>query len=330
MKRIVTGFIGATCLALSMGASAANFIFTYGHSQPENTPRTESMEWFKQELEQRTDGQIRVENYYSAMLGTEREMMDMVATGAMQGFRGGLFTDANQKYQLFMLPFVVSDWDEVSNLVESDIAHRLNREAQDNGFHIPAIGISMGFRAYTNNVRPIKMPDDLKGLNMRVSQQEAFLALARALEVNPMELPDTEIYQALRLGVIDGQDNPPANIAGFKIHEVQKYMTVTNFTISPDPFIVSLPWYQSLPENLQQTFDEVAREAITLSDRLNREQEEGYIQMMADSGVEVTYLTEESRQLFREKVQPVYDYFLERGIADQDDIEEIIEAAKQS
>ncbi|MGI9233291.1 MAG: hypothetical protein ACR2RD_06645, partial [Woeseiaceae bacterium] len=84
-----------------------SYLFRYGHSQSPASTRSTSMDFFAQQLRERTRGRITVENYFSGVLGSEREMMDMVATGVLQGTRGGLFADANPKYALFMLPFLV-------------------------------------------------------------------------------------------------------------------------------------------------------------------------------------------------------------------------------
>ncbi len=75
--------------------------------------------------------------------------------------------------------------------------------------------------------------------------QEVFIETAKAFGANPQELAAIDIYQALQTGVIDGQDNPPANIWDFKMHEVSKYLTVTNYATGPDPFIVNLNWYNN-------------------------------------------------------------------------------------
>ena len=80
--------------------------------------------------------------------------MDLVATGVLQGTRGGFFADANPKFNLITLPFLVDGWDQALRLVNSSFMHKINIGARDNGFHIPATGISQGFRAYTNNKKP--------------------------------------------------------------------------------------------------------------------------------------------------------------------------------
>ena len=95
-------------LLLAAPAFSAEFVMKFGISQPKGSDRATSMEYFEKELEKRSKGRIDVENYFGAVLGNEREMMDMVATGALQGTRGGMFTDANPKFVIFMMTFLVN------------------------------------------------------------------------------------------------------------------------------------------------------------------------------------------------------------------------------
>ena len=277
------------------------------------------MIFFKKELEERTNGAIRVENYFSATLGSEREMMDMVATGVLQGTRGGLFIDANPKFVIFMLPFLVSDWDQAIRLVNSELARSINEGARRNGFHIPATGISQGFRAHTNSVRPIQTPDDLAGLKMRVPPQEIYVLTAQALGASPQEMPVSELYSALKTGVLDGQDNPPSNIWDYKLFEVQKFMTITNYATGPDPFVVDLHWYERLPAELQKTFDQVAQEAMHFSDMLNRQSEQEYIGLL-EQELELTRVGRDDLQSFRRLTDPVVRQFIARGAFTEEDL----------
>jgi len=282
------------------------------------------MIFFEEELEKRTDGKIQVENYFSAILGTEFEVLDMVATGSLQGTRSGGFTNVNKKYNLYMLPFLVEDWDQAIKLMSSEFTKRINEESRANGFHVPVCGISQGFRAHTNNVRPIESPDDIKGLKMRVPQQEVYVVNAQALGVNPQEIPYSEAYMALKLGVVDGQDNAVSNIWDYKIYEVQEYLTITNYAIGPDPFIVNLKWYNTLPDDLKRIFDEVSVEAMEFSDQLNREKEGEYIGLLSEE-LETNYVTPENREKFREASMPVYQYFIDKEYFSWEDINEIRE-----
>ena len=94
--------------------------------------RSVSMELFERELESRTSGRIQVEAYFSGALGNERELMDFVATGVLQGTRGGYYVDANPKYALLELPFLVENWDQLLRLIASDLVAEINRGARAN------------------------------------------------------------------------------------------------------------------------------------------------------------------------------------------------------
>ncbi len=301
----VSGFLVCAALLLLLASCARSgkehFTFTYSQEQPLGSLRGQSMTFFEEELEKRTGGLIQVELYCGGVLGTERELMDLVATGALQGTRGGFFADANPKYNLVTLPFLVDGWDQAIRLVKSDFMRRINEGARARGWHVPATGISQGFRAHTNNVRPITHPDDLRGLKMRVPLQEVFVRTALAFGANPQEIPAVEIYQALQTGVVDGQDNPPSNIWDYKVYEVSKYLTITNYATGPDPFLVNLAWYEALPAELKEVFDQVAEEAIAFSDRLNRENEAEFIEKLAGK-LEVNYVTGANLEAFREAV----------------------------
>ncbi len=171
-----SGFLSIALILVSCGSSSQQIVFKYGNEQPEAALRSQSMLFFKKELEKRSEGRIKVELFFGGVLGNERELMDLVATGAMQGTRGGFFADANPKFNLFTLPFLVDNWDQAIRLVNSPFTAAVNNGARERGFHIPATGISQGFRAHTNNKHPIQSPEDLKGLKMRVpSQQGIFL-----------------------------------------------------------------------------------------------------------------------------------------------------------
>ncbi len=285
------------------------------------------MRFFEDQLERRSGGRIQVENYFSSVLGNEREMMDMVATGVLQGTRGGLFADANPKYVIFMLPFLVEDWDQALTLVKSDLAKRINAGARQNGFHVPATGISQGFRAHTNNVRPIRTPEDLHGLKMRVPPQLVYVLTAQVFGASPQEMPASEIYGALRMGVLDGQDNPPSNIWDYNIYEVQNYMTVTHYSIGPDPFITDLDWYETLPGDLREIFDEVALEAIRYSDELNRVAEQEMIDKLGEV-LEVIHLRGTDLLPFQRLAQEVYAYFIDSGVISAEEVREAARIAR--
>ena len=306
---------------------SSTFQFRYTHEQPAASLRSQSMLFFEKALERRSNGRIEVELYFSGVLGSERESMDFLSMGIIQGHRGGFFADANPKYKLFTLPFLVDNWDQATQLIRSPFTARINQEAAVRGFHIPATGISQGFRAHTNSKHPINHPNDIKGLKMRVPSQEVYVQTALAFGANPQEIPAVEIYQSLQTGVVDGQDNPPANIWDYKIHEVSEFLTITHYSTGPDPLMVNLKWYNSLPDDLKKIFDEVATDAMRLSDKLNRDKEADYIDKLKNK-LSVNVVEGEQLKPFRAAVKPVYDYFIAQGDFSAADIEEARKAAQ--
>ena len=119
--------------------------------------------------------------------------------------------------------------------------------------------------------------------------------------------------------MIDGQDNAPSNLWDFRIHEVQKYLSISNYMTGPDPFIVNLAWYDSLPADLQEQFDSSAREAIAYSDRMNRDSEQEYIDKLS-TVLETNYIEGAALERFREAAAPVYDILIAKGYFSWEDV----------
>ena len=163
---------------------------------------------------------------------------------------------------------------------------------------------------------------------MRVPPQDVFVQTALAFGANPQEIPAIEVYQALQTGRVDGLDNAASNIWDYKIYEVSEFMTVTNYATGPDPFLVNLAWYESLPADLQRIFDKVATETIELSDKLNREQEADYIRRLSEK-LKVNYVRGEALQPFRDAVAPVIQHYIERGDFTPEEIESARKAARE-
>lgn len=308
-------------------APRETYLFRYANSQPAQHPRSISMVYFEELLEDRSGGRIDVENHFGGTLGRERELMDMVAMNVLQGTRGGFFFDVSPKYSIFLLPFLVDNWEQALRLVHSEFTAQINAEGRRNGFHVPACGISQGFRAHTTSVRPIRRPEDFRGLKLRISPQEPYVITASVLGANPQEIPFSEVYQAAKTGVIDGQDNAPSNLWEMRIHEVQTYLSISNYSTGPDPFMVNLDWYETLPADLQEEFDVAAREAIAYSDQMNRSSETEYIEKLSQV-LETNFITGNELGRFRKATEPVYEILIAQGYFTWEDVAAARRAAR--
>ncbi len=318
-------------LLLNPGCSKEeSIVFRYAHAQNASDPRSLSMEFFKQALEERTHGRIKVEHYFGGVLGTERELADAVAIGALQGTRGGMFEDASIKFNIVMLPFLLDNWAQAMRLVRSPWMMDVAREGRRKNFHIPAVGISQGFRAHGCNKRPIRTLDDFAGLKIRVpDSQEVLYRLEDALGSNPQGIAQAETYSALRTGVVEGSTAPPSDFWDRRQYEVLDWITIDAHATGPDPLMVNLTWYDKLPDDLKPIFDEVAREAMRYSDELYSTSEEKIIARLGKE-VGIIRLGPDVIAGMRKKTKPVYDFFVNRGDFTWDDINAAIHAAKPS
>ena len=231
-KALVRALMVAAGLALAFPAAAADYTFKFAHSQPEDSVRHKSMLMFKDALEKASGGRIAVEVFSSSQLGSEPEVMDMVKMGTVQGTRGGAFTKANKKFLIYTLPFLYADTDAVLKAMRSDFGTAIAKAAEENGYYIPATGVAGGFRQITNNKHPINTPEDVAGLKIRMPGIETIVKTMQALGANPVSIPYGEVYMALKMGVADGQENPPSNIVVMKFYEAAEIPVAGEL---PDP-----------------------------------------------------------------------------------------------
>ena len=314
-------------MALAAGeASAKEFVFKYSNSQSDTHPRSVSMYYFKDLVEAASGGRIKVELYTSGVLGKEAEVLDMVKTGNLQGCRGGLFERANKMYLLYTLPFMFDNTDQVLKLMRGDFGKKVNDGSRSNGFYIPACGVAGGFRNITNNVKPIKMPEDIKGLKMRTPPIDMTIKTFKTLGANPQMVAYTETYMALKSGVVDGQENPFSNTVDMKFYEAQKYLSVVNWQIHPDPFYVNPDWYEALPADLKQIFDASAKAAMIYSDTIWLNSENNYFNLL-QSKLETNTLAPEVTAKFAEAAKPVWQQYVDDGYFSWDDINAAKKAA---
>jgi tripartite ATP-independent transporter DctP family solute receptor len=332
MKRfMLVGFVVLAVLALVLlpgqPQAAGEYVFKYSNSQTDTHPRSVSMYYFKDLVEEASGGRIKVELYTSGVLGKEAEVLDMVKTGSLQGCRGGLFERANKMYLLYTLPFFFDNTDQVLKLMRGEFGQKVNEDAMNNGFYIPAAGVAGGFRNITSNVKPIKKPEDLKGLKMRTPPIDMTIKTFKTLGANPQMVAYTEVYMALKNGVVDAQENPFSNTTDMKFYEVQKYLSVVNWQIHPDPFYVNPAWYKKLPDDLKHIFDASARAAMKYSDTIWLNSENSYYNFLR-SKLETNTLSPEDTAKFAEAAKPVWQQYVDDGFFAWDDINSAQKIAK--
>ena len=324
LKAVCTVAVG---FAIAMPVSAADFNFKFGHGQPVTSVRHKSMELFKENVEKASNGRIGVTLFAAGALGNEAELTDMVKMGTVQGTRGGSFAKANKKFLIYTLPFLFNDTDSVLRAMRSNFGNDIGKHAEANGYYIPATGVAGGFRQISNSKKPINVPEDAAGLKIRTPPIETIVKTMQALGANPQSIPYGETYMALKMGVVDGQENPPSNIVEMKFYEAQKFLSIVDYQIHPDPFMVNLKWYQSLPDDLKVVFNKAAKDAMEWSDTHWLASEAGYMATLKQN-MTVNIVSPENRAKFVAKVKPVWEAYVKDGTFTDAEIKAALKAGK--
>lgn len=306
-------------------ADLGEFTMVVGHAQPEGNPRTTSTDKFAEDVEAATNGHVKVTVYANGQLGTEKEMLEQVVAGTIQGMRGGQF-DFSPRLLMFTLPFLTQTREQVTALLKSDLAKSVCAEAEgETGTVIINLCDAGGYRQFSNGKHPITQPSDLVGLKMRTNGMKTIDMTFQALGATTTTVAYADLYMGLKTGVADGQENPWVNVQGMKFYEVQPYFTEVNYQFHPDPFYVNAAWWNSLPEEFQTIISECAEAMGDYNDQLIDEQSDAAKQEIIDSGAEVYEPTADELAAFQEAVQVVYDQCIEEGICTQDELDQMLQ-----
>jgi tripartite ATP-independent transporter DctP family solute receptor len=306
-------------------ADLGDFTMMVGHAQPEGNPRYVSMEKFAADVAEKTNGHVTVEVFGNGQLGTEKEMLEQVVAGTVQGMRGGQF-DFSPRLLMFTLPFLAQNRAQVTALLQSDLAKKVCAEAEaETGTVIINLCDAGGWRQFSNSKHPITKPEDLVGLKMRTNGMNTIDKTFVALGATTTTIPYSDLYMGLKTGVADGQENPWVNVEGMKFYEVQQYFTEVNYQFHPDPFYVNAAWWNELPQEYRDIISECATEMGTYNDQLIDENQEAAKQVVIDAGCEVYEPSEEELKAFQDAVQVVYDQCVEEGIMTADELQEMLD-----
>ncbi|MCK7482866.1 MAG: TRAP transporter substrate-binding protein [Candidatus Moduliflexus flocculans] len=217
MKRLAVFLLAVLVAAGGAFAQAKVYKIKLGHASSTESTRHKSLLVFKDYVEKKSGGRFVVEIYPGAQLGNEGEMIESVKMGSQEAFVGGVFDAQTPKLNLVLMPFFFPTQADLMKVARSDIGKAIMKDAEKYGIKMLAFGDG-GSRHFTNNIRPIKSPADMKGLKIRTLPSSPSSSACRPWALTPSPSPTAETYMALKTGVADGQENPLANIGDMKFH----------------------------------------------------------------------------------------------------------------
>lgn len=261
---------------------------------------------FKELVEQKTEGSVKIEIYPNAQLGSEREEAEGVRIGTIDlatVSADGMMANWVPELSVFAVPFLFRDRDHVYSVLYGEIGKNFDKKMEEQGFKNLAYW-EIGFRNLTNNVRAVNRPEDVEGLKIRVQEAKVWIEFMKSLGAIPSPIPFGELYTALQQKVVDGQENPIATIQSMKFYEVQKYLALTEHTYSPSVVVINPDTWAKLSPEQQQAVQEAAREAGEYQVNLLAERESDGIDDLKSKGMVVT---EPDREAFAEVTKDVAD-----------------------
>jgi C4-dicarboxylate-binding protein DctP len=300
-------------LAGAPPAAAAPKVIKFAHGQPpvEEESIHVAVTVFKRFVEQRTGGQIQVEIYPANQLGKEREQFEGVQQGTIEmcmiaeGPIAGFFPEI----MVLGIPYLYGNERVAHKSLDSDFGKALFEEMRKKtGVRTLGVGEN-GFRNFTNRVRPVKSPEDMKGMKIRTMENPAHMAMVKALGATPTPIAWGEVYMALQQGVVDGQENPVSVIEIAKFYEVQKYLTLDGHVYSVLPIMINDKLYQSFSPEIRAVIRDGGELMATISRGQNIRHVMNGVKILQDKGMQIYTPTDKELQLFREATQkPVIEF----------------------
>jgi C4-dicarboxylate-binding protein DctP len=271
---------------------------------------------FKAYVEGASAGDIEIKIFPAGQLGSHKEILEQVKAGVLQVGQGDEAVPGEffRPMDLLAAPFLFNNEQEALRFFDGSFFGGVADDmAKRTGLRILSVA-PLGFRNFTNNVKPIKSVADMSGLKIRVQPNPLYLNMIKAMGASPTPIPWVELYGALQQKVVDGQENPTGIILDYKFYEVQKHLTVDEHALAINMIIVGEGFYQKLPPHLKVIMLEGARSGRDVEYALRNYQARvtatGELQK---KGMQVYFPTPEEKASFRKAANdPVRAWLVER------------------
>ncbi len=262
MKRLctvlmITAFVVTGMVSLHGKAQALELKF--GHVGAPGSLFQICVDEFAKRANANLGGKAKITAFGSSQLGNDRELLRKLKLGTVSfALPSTVMSSVVDEFGLFEMPYLVKDRNHMRKIRDQVFWPILEPALEKKGYK--AIGVwENGFRHITNSKRPINTPEDLKDLKLRTPKGEWRVKMFKAYGANPTPMALSEVFVALQTGVIDGQENPYAQIYSQKFHEVQKYLSITGHVYTPAYVTVGAAAYAKVPEDVRKILEETAQ-----------------------------------------------------------------------
>ncbi|PLT30626.1 TRAP transporter substrate-binding protein [Peribacillus deserti] len=284
-----------------------------GIGNNENHPQGQGMKKFKELVEEKSGGKMKVQNFFDASLGDDLNMTKALQAGTQEITNPSTspLVGMIPEFGIFDFPFVFNNEEEADAVLDGPVGQKLMDKLPEQGL----IGLAYsenGFRQLTNSKHAVKTAEDFKGLKIRTMQNEVHLDAFKKLGANPSPMAFSEVFTALESKTVDGQENPLSTIKSQKYNEVQKHLSLTKHVYTPFIMLVSKKFWDKLSEEEQGILREAAQEAGKYQREVSRKENEIAIKDLEKAGMKINEVSDEEREKMKKMIQPVNDKYAEK------------------
>ena len=307
MKRVFIKTVLATLAMAAMGmASAQEKTIKFANQNSAGHPVILGMEKFKEVVEAKSGGKIKVNVFPGGALGNDQANVSAVQGGSLEmvSLNSGILASQVKDFAVFDFPFMFANEKEADAVVDGAFGKKMHHKLLEKG--IVGLGYyELGFRNMSNGKRPINKLADIEGLKLRVIPNPINVDWVKALGANPTPLPFPELYAALEQKAVDGQENPVATINSAKLYEVQKHLVMTNHQYNPQSVLISKKFYDTLSAAEKKIVEEALAESVKFQRAQSRNQVASITENLKKKGMQITTLPAAEMTALREKMKPV-------------------------
>ena len=298
----------AMCAALAIGAqqALAQQELVFGVGANVGSVQGDTAQEFTRRANEKLAGKAKISFFHSGQIGKDKEPMQKLKVGSVHlSMPSSVMVNVAPEFGVFDMPFIIRDRDHLAKVESEVFWPRIAPKAEEGGYKVLAIWEN-GIRQITNNTRPINVPADLAGIKLRVPGNKWRAVMFSEWGANPTKMSFGEVFTALETKVIDGQENPLANIDAAKLNEVQTYLSMSHHVYSPAYLVTSLKVWDGLDADVQRILKETAVEMEGWARAEGAKKDGSLRDKLQAAGMQVNVADKDA---FVKASAPVYDQF---------------------
>lgn len=293
-------------LAMGSNVALAEVKAKIGHAMPETHPQAAAMNKFSELASTYTGGNVKVQVYHGGVLGSDEKQLQAVQAGSQDMYIGTLapLSSKVKEVQIWDLPFMFQNEKEVYAVLDGESSKQIFKSIEPSGL-VGLTWTGMGFRNLSNSKRPVTKLEDVSGLKVRVMANPVALETWKTIGANAVPMAFAEVFPALEVKALDGQENPLVHMYSNKMQEVQKFISITNHVYTPVALVASKKFWDGLSASEKAGVQKAATEAGLLQRKLLDEGDKDVVGKFTSAGVAVNQVSAAELARIQDRVKPV-------------------------